>query len=41
MPQLVAVISNYQKKKDHLKKNLLNIKNIDDNVCFKWWLIRY
>ena len=23
------------------KKSLINIQNIDDNECFKWFLVRY
>ena len=26
---------------DRLKKELINIQNIDDNECFKWCLVRY
>ena len=28
------------KKLDHPRKGLSNIQNIDDNECFKWYLIR-
>ena len=26
---------------DHPRKRLINIGNIDDDECFKWWLVRY
>ena len=29
------------KKLDHPRKGLINIQNIDDNRCFKWWFVRY
>ena len=29
------------KELDHPKKGLINIKNINDNECFKWCLVRY
>ena len=29
------------KELDHPRKGLMNIKNIDDNECFKWCLVRY
>ena len=29
------------KKLDHPRKRLINIQNIDDDGCFKWWFIRY
>ena len=28
-------------KKYHLRRGLINVKNIDDNECFKWCLVRY
>ena len=27
-------------KLDHPTKRLINIQNIDDNKCFKWYLVR-
>ena len=29
------------KELDHPRKGLINVQNIDDNECFKWYLIRY
>ena len=29
------------KEFDQPRKRLINIQNIDDNECFKWYLIRY
>ena len=29
------------KELDHPRKGLTNIKNIDDNECFKWCMVRY
>ena len=29
------------KELNHPRKGLINIKNIDDNECFKWCLVRY
>ena len=29
------------KELDHLRKGLINIQNIDDNECFKWFIVRY
>ena len=29
------------KKIDHSRKGLINIRNIDDNECFKWSIVRY
>ena len=26
---------------DHARKGLINIQNIDDKACFKWYLARY
>ena len=26
---------------DHARKGLINIKNIDNNECFKWSIVRY
>ena len=28
------------KELDHPRKGLINIQNIDDNECFKWYLVR-
>ena len=35
-----AVKQNYQKNQT-IRKGLINIQNIDDNECFKWYLVRY
>ena len=29
------------KELDHSRKGLINIQNIDDNECLKWYLVRY
>ena len=29
------------KELDHPRKGLINIQNLDDNKCFKWYLVRY
>ena len=29
------------KKLNHPRKGLINIQNIDDNECFKWYLVRH
>ena len=29
------------KELDHPRKGLINIQNIDDNKCFKWFLVKY
>ena len=29
------------KELDHPRKGLINIQDIDDNECFKWYLVRY
>ena len=29
------------KELNHLRKGLINIQNIDDNGCFKWWIVWY
>ena len=29
------------KESDHPRKDLINIQSIDDNECFKWYLVRY
>ena len=29
------------KELDHPRKSLINVQNIDDNKCFKWYLVRY
>ena len=29
------------KELDHPRKGFINIQNIDDNECFKWYLVRY
>ena len=29
------------KELNHLRKGLINIQNIDDSECFKWWIVWY
>ena len=29
------------KELDHPRKRLINVQNIDDNECFKWYLVRH
>ena len=29
------------KELDHLRKGLINIRNVDDNECFKWSIVKY
>ena len=29
------------KEFDHPRKRLINVQNIDDNECFKWYLVRH
>ena len=39
IPQLVAIISSYQK--NYTIQKMINIQSINDNECFKWCLVRY
>ena len=34
-------ISKHNPLKDHPRKGLINIQDIDDNQCFKWFLVTY
>ena len=41
IPQLEAVISNYQQNQAIQEKGLIDIQDVDDNECFKCSIVRY